>query len=105
SANLEHRALVHLPFTDPHAALDVNFGELLAHGIDGGLVGRLLVAATPEAGGGDGSGLGHPRNLQHQNAIEPTGYVMALNVVRHRTPSPVRFPKAVSVSQRLGSHP
>jgi hypothetical protein len=103
-ANVEHRAFVHLPFTDHHAAFDVNLGELLAHGIDGGLVGCLLVAAAAEAGGGDGSGLGHARNLQHQNAIEPAGHVMALNVVGHRTPSPWLFPNAVAVLQRLDSY-
>src|SRR5262249_26597868 len=60
-ADVEHGTFVHLAFADHHAAFDVNLGELLAHGIDGGLVGGLLVATAPETGGGDGGGLGHSR--------------------------------------------
>ena len=48
-ADVEHRALVHLAFADDDAAPDVDLGQLLAHGIDGGAVGGLLVAPAPAA--------------------------------------------------------
>ena len=48
-----------------------DLAKLLAHGIDGGLVGRLLVAPAPQPRGGDRGGLGHARDLQHQDALEP----------------------------------
>src|SRR6185312_11082500 len=100
-ADVEHRALVHLAFADNHAAIDVDLAQLLAHGVDGGLVSGLFVAATPQAGGGDGGGLRHACNLQHQDAIEPARYVVALDVVLHRTPLFPRADRRQSASQRL----
>ena len=40
--------------------------SLAPHGIDGGLVGVLLIAATAQARGGDGGALGHAGDFERQ---------------------------------------
>ena len=52
------------------AALDVDLGKLLAHGIDGGAVGGLFVTPAPESGCGDGGSFRHASHLQHEHAIK-----------------------------------
>ncbi|MGY2995819.1 hypothetical protein ACVWWD_004626 [Mesorhizobium sp. URHB0026] len=52
-ADIEHRRLVPLALADHHRALDGEAVELLAHGIDGDLVGSLFVAAAAQPGGRD----------------------------------------------------
>src|SRR6185295_6477547 len=83
-ADVEHRALIHLALANDDPALDVNLAQLMAHGVDGSLVGSLLVAAPTQSRRGDGGGLRHTRDLKHQDAIEPTHDVMALDAVYHR---------------------
>ena len=58
-ADEKHRGLVAFTFTDDYNACDVEHVELGAHGVDGGLIGGLFIAASNERGTGDGGGLGH----------------------------------------------
>lgn len=69
-ANVEHRRLVHFTFADDDGAPDLHAAEFAAHGIDGRLVGRLLVAATTQVRRRDCRGFGHAGELEHQNPIE-----------------------------------
>ena len=44
--------------------------ELGAHGLDGGVVGGLLVALAAPAGGGDGRALGDAHQFEGEAAID-----------------------------------
>ena len=68
-ADVEHRRLVALALADHDRAVDVEHVERLAHGVDRGLVGRLLVAAAHQPGAGEGGRLGDPDAVQRQVAV------------------------------------
>src|SRR5262249_17972539 len=68
-ADIKHRRLVPLAFADHHGAVDGEAVERGAHGIDRGLVRRLLVAAPHEPRGGQSRRLGHAHHFQRQVAI------------------------------------
>ena len=103
-ADVEHRALVHLTLADDDAALDVDLAQLMAHGINGGLVGGLLVAPPTQSRRGDGGGLRHTRDLKHQDAVEPAHDVMALDAVYHRrSPNLGKQRKISPTAARSGS--
>ena len=68
-ADVEHRRLVALALADHHGAVDVEHVERLAHRVDGGLVGGLLVAVADQPGAGEGRGLGHADGVQRQVAV------------------------------------
>ena len=53
-ADVEHRRLVALALADHDRAVDVEHVQRLAHGVDGGLVGGLLVAVADQPGAGQG---------------------------------------------------
>jgi hypothetical protein len=69
-ADEQHRRLVALALADHDGAVDRQLVHLLAHGIDGGLVGVLLVAAPAQLRGGDRRPLGHPHDLDRQDAVQ-----------------------------------
>ena len=66
-ADIEHRGLVALALADDHPAPDVEAVELGPHGIDRGLVGIGLGAASDQIGGGDGGGLAGMGQAQGQH--------------------------------------
>ena len=76
-ADVEHRRLVALPLADDHGALDGEPVELLAHGVDGNLVRRLLVAAPAQPGGGHGGAFGDAHQFHRQDPVETGGRVMS----------------------------
>ncbi len=69
-ADEQHRRLVALALADDDGALDGERVEGVSHGVDGGLVGRLLVAATHQARGGERSCLGDAHRLEGEVAVE-----------------------------------
>ena len=69
-ADIEHRRLVALALADDDGAVDVEAVERRAHGVDGGLVGGLLVAAAHQPRGGHGRRLGDAHRLQRQVAVQ-----------------------------------
>ena len=68
-ADIEHRRLVALALADHHGAVDRQAVERLAHRVDRGLVGRLLVAAPHQPRGGQRRRLGDAHRFQRQIAI------------------------------------
>ena len=68
-ADVEHRRLVALALADDDGAVDRQAVQFAPHGVDGGLVGRLLVAAPTHSGCGNGCALCHAGHLQGQEAV------------------------------------
>jgi hypothetical protein len=69
-ADVEHRRLVFFTLTDDDHAVHLNDSQAIAHGVDRGLVQRILVAATHPARGGERSRFGDPRHLHRDVAVE-----------------------------------
>ena len=69
----EHRRVVLLALADDHGAPHRQRVDQLAHGVDGGAVAALLVAAADPAAGGHGGRLGHPDQFQRQVPVEILG--------------------------------
>ena len=69
-ADIEHRRLVLLTLADDHDAIHRNRPETVAHGVDRGLVERVLVAATHPARRGQRGCLSHPAQLEGDVAIK-----------------------------------
>ena len=69
-ADVKHRRLVAFALADDDDALDVEKVELVAHRVDGGLVGGLFVAAPDQAGRGMGGRLADTGKAQRQHAVE-----------------------------------
>ena len=67
-ADEEHRRLVALALADDDRAVDRQAVQLAAHRVDGGLVGRLLVAVAAQARGGDGGALGDADEFQSRDS-------------------------------------
>src|SRR5215216_6351070 len=68
-AVVEHRRLVLLALTDDDDTVHGDVVEHEPHGIHGGLIGRLLVAPTHPAPGGEGGRLGHAGQLHGEVAV------------------------------------
>ena len=68
-AVVEHRGLVLLALPDHHHAAHRHARDHLAHGVDGGPVAALLVAAAGPPAGGQRGGLGDPHQVQPQVAV------------------------------------
>ena len=68
-AVVEHRRLVLLALADHHQAVHRDRLQHVAHAVDGGLVGGLLVAASHQRRGGQRGGLGHAHELQREVAV------------------------------------
>ena len=68
-ADEQHRRFVALALADDDAAVDVDVAEFGAHGLDGGVVGGLLVALAAPVGGGDRGALGDAHQLERQGAV------------------------------------
>jgi hypothetical protein len=66
----KHRSLVHLTLSDDHGAVDGQFVKLTPHGIDGRLVGGLILAVTTQAGRRDGRTLRHAHDFEAENAFQ-----------------------------------
>ena len=92
-AVVEHRRLVLLALADHDDAVHRHRVEHLAHGVDGRLVGALLVAAADHPRGGERRGLGDAHQLQREVAI---GLLARRGV--HRTPGGLR-PAALSLAR------
>ena len=86
-AVVEHRGLVLLPLPDHHDAVHRDRVEHVAHRVDGGLVGTLLVAAADHPRRRERGRLGHPHELERQVAVGPGGVAAHARVAgAHRTP-------------------
>ena len=68
-AEVEHRRLVLLALADHDCALHVDRGQRVAHGVDGTLVGRFLVAPPGQRSRGQGGRLGGAQQLERQVAV------------------------------------
>ena len=83
----------------------------MAHRVDGGLVGALLVAAADHPGGGQRRRLGHADQLEGQVAVHPGVLVTeahgspgglrvaALSWARHTEPIRISSPPASPIHQ------
>ena len=69
-ADIEHRRLVALALADHDGALDRQLVELAPHGVDGGLVGRLLLPVAAQPRRRHRRPLRHAHQLQRENALE-----------------------------------
>ena len=69
-ADEQHRRLVALALADHHGAFDRQLVELAAHRIDRGLVGGLLVAVAAQPRRRHRRALGHPHDLEGENALQ-----------------------------------
>ena len=78
-AVVEHRRLVLLALADHDDAVHRHGVQREAHRVDGGLVGRLLVAAADPARGGQRGGLGDAHQLEREVAV---GRARVAQVVR-----------------------
>ncbi len=65
----EHRRFVLLAFADHDDAVHADGVEHRAHRVDGGLVGRVLVAAPDPAAGAHRGSLGHAHELEREVAV------------------------------------
>ncbi len=68
-AVVEHRRLVLLALADHDDAVHLDRVQHVAHAVDGGLVGRLLVAPADERRRGQRGRLGHAHELEGQVAV------------------------------------
>ena len=69
-ADEQHRRLVEFALPDHHRAVDRQVVQLAPHGIDRRLIGAVLVATPPQACRIDRRALGHPHNLERENALK-----------------------------------
>ena len=69
-AVIEHRRLVFLPLADHDDAIHVHHVEQEPHGVDGRLIGGVLVAPAHPARGRQGGGLGGADQIERQVRIE-----------------------------------
>ncbi len=69
-ADIEHRRLVALALADHHRALDGEAVEFLPHGIDGGLVGSLFVAASAQSGSRDRGAFGDAHQFHGEYPVK-----------------------------------
>ena len=72
-AVVEHRRLVLLALPDHHDAVHPDRVEHVAHAVDRGLVGRLLVAPADQRRGRQGGGLGDADELEREVAVGQLG--------------------------------
>ena len=85
-ADKEHRRFVHLAFADDDGARDGNAAQFAAHGIDRGLVGGLLVAASAQARGRNGCCFGDARYFEHEHALETAATWFLIPMFRSSRP-------------------
>jgi hypothetical protein len=69
-ADIEHRRLVALAFADHDGAVHSSCVQRSAHRFDGGMVGRLLIAAPDQLRGRNRRRFGDPHHFQNEHAIE-----------------------------------
>ena len=86
-AVVEHRRLVLLALADHHDAVHRHRLEHVAHGVDRGLVGSLLVAAADHPSRGQRRRLGHPDEFEGQVPIHPD----VLVIEAHGSPGGLRM--------------
>ena len=68
--DVQHRSLILLTLTNHNFAADRAGLQGVAHRIDGGAVGRNLVAPTEPAGGGDGTSLSDTSQIESKRGRE-----------------------------------
>jgi hypothetical protein len=69
-ADEQHRGLVALALADHHRAVDRQLVELAPHGVDGGLIGRLFIAAPSQCRRRNRRPLRYPHEFQSQDAFQ-----------------------------------
>ena len=69
-ADEQHRGLVALALADDDRAVEVEFVQRIAHRLDRGGVGGVLVAAADLRAAGDRRLLGHPDHFEDEDAVE-----------------------------------
>ena len=69
-ADEQHRRFVDLALADHDGAVDRQLVEFAPHGVDGGLVGGLFLAAPAQPRRRDRGALGHAHDLDRENALE-----------------------------------
>ena len=87
----QHRGLVLLPLADHDDAVHRHRVEHVAHRVDGGLVGALLVAAPDHPRGRQRRRLGDAHQLEREVAVRPAGNLNAHRTA-HSTPGGLRRP-------------
>ncbi len=65
----EHGRLVLLALADHDESIHLDRLERVVHAVDGGLIGRLLVAATHERRAGERGGLGDAHELKREVTV------------------------------------
>ena len=68
--DVEHWRFVELALTNDDRAINRHAVELSAHRVDGGLIGRILLAATAQPGRGHRGPFRYANDLHAQNAFE-----------------------------------
>jgi hypothetical protein len=62
--------IVEFALPDHHGAVDRQLVELAPHGVDGGLIGAVLVAAAAQPRRVDSGTLGHAHDFERQDALK-----------------------------------
>ena len=70
SPMIQHRRLVAFALADHDGAVEIEFVERLAHRLDRGGVGRLLVAAAGQLRRGDRRRFGDSHHFEHEDTVE-----------------------------------
>ena len=68
-ADVKHRCFIAFAFANHHDARDIQQVQLIAHGVNGGLIGGFFIAAPDQFGRGQSGGLGHAGQAQGQQAV------------------------------------
>ena len=85
-ADIEHRRLVALAFTDDDGTVHVEFVESLAHRFDRRVIRGFLVTAADQFGGGDCGSFGYAHHFQYKNTIEYIVGGLGFLSFSHRSP-------------------
>ena len=94
-ADEEHRGLVALAFADDDRAGDVDVVERRAHALDGGVVGRVLVALAHPAAGGQRCGLGDLEHLDDTGVAHASSLIVPATRTRRARFRPTALARAV----------
>ncbi len=85
-AVVEHRRLVLLALADHDETVHRHGLQHVAHAVDRGLVGRLLIPTSHQRGGGERGRLGHAHELQGEVAVGTLMLGLWGHTIRHAIP-------------------
>src|SRR4030088_2097268 len=88
--NASNARLVALAFANDDGAVDRQLVHLAAHGVDGGLIGVLLVAAPAQPRRRHGGALGYADDLDRQDSIQRRRGLLRLRRTRRHLFNPPR---------------